>query len=225
MTFNSTDSSPSIFKDGKPKPGIYKIQNLRSGTYLDIHQHSNEVCCRPAKDLEEGRGLWEIISLGVGYAVKMVEQPDRFCNPMNGVNDGTLLFVTNYPAAWRIEMANNEIYRGLEYVRFYWGPTKKTWDLANVPTSEPNGLKVKFYNESGRSWQTWRLIPVKNEGAFTPLSSDVFGSGALPPYDGDASGQSSTRAQRVESEQDGFGTIVTEVTTITTRKRYRIEGS
>ena len=28
-----------------------------------------------------------------------------------------------------------------------------------------------------------------------------------------------------ESERDDFGTIVTEVTTITTRKRYRVEDS
>ena len=50
-------NAPSIFKDGKLKPGIYKIQNLCSETYLDIHRHSREVCCRPARDLEDGRGL------------------------------------------------------------------------------------------------------------------------------------------------------------------------
>jgi hypothetical protein len=53
-------------------------------------------------------------------------------------------------------------------------------------------------------------------------------SGSLPPYDGDA-GQSSTRAQHTESEYDEFGTVVNEVTvvtttsTVTTRKRYRVE--
>jgi len=56
MTLNSTGDSSSIFKDGKLKPGVYKIQNLYSETYLDIHRHSKQVCCRPARDLE-GRGL------------------------------------------------------------------------------------------------------------------------------------------------------------------------
>ena len=88
MTLNSTNASSSIFKDGRLKPGIYKIQNLYSETYLDIHQHSKQVCCRPARDLEEGRGLvrmrplpvarvlntckWEIKGFGVGYTVQRV---------------------------------------------------------------------------------------------------------------------------------------------------------
>ena len=44
-----------------------------------------------------------------------------------------------------------------------------------------------------------------------------------PLYDGDTSGQPSIRAQVTESKRDDFGTIVTEVTTVTTRKRYRVE--
>ena len=39
MTFNSPSDSPSIFEDGRLRPGIYKIQNLYSQTYLDIHEH------------------------------------------------------------------------------------------------------------------------------------------------------------------------------------------
>jgi len=58
MALNSTTSdSLSIFKDGKLKPGIYKIQNLRAQTYMDVHEHLREVCCRPATALEEGRGF------------------------------------------------------------------------------------------------------------------------------------------------------------------------
>lgn len=147
-----TSGSSSIFEDGKLKPGTYKIQNLFSETYLDIHQHSKQVCCRPAKVLEEGRGLvslclpfavhesdnwkWEIKSLGAGYAVQRVsllvllltvsEQPDvqiepgtpgQFCTPMNGLNDGVALFVNAYPTAWRIEIVNDDVHRGYEYVR------------------------------------------------------------------------------------------------------------
>ena len=88
MTLSSTSYPSSIFKDGRLKPGIYKIQNLYSETYLDIHQHSKQACCRPAQDLEDGRGLvrvrplsvarvsnickWEIKSFGVGYTVQRV---------------------------------------------------------------------------------------------------------------------------------------------------------
>ena len=74
---------------------------------------------------------------------------------------------------------------------------------------------------------------MKVESAFTPSwkSSEAFGSGSLPPYGEDAAGQSSTHARHAESEQDEFGTIVNEVTvvttnstsTVTTRKRYRVE--
>ena len=94
MTLSSTTDSSSILKDGKLKPGIYKIQNLFAGTYLDIHRHSKELCCRPAKDLEDGMGLvsryptsvlhvsdyckWEIKQLGVGYTVQMVSLPTSF---------------------------------------------------------------------------------------------------------------------------------------------------
>lgn len=45
MATTSADSSLSIFKGGKLKPGIYEIQNLYSQTYMDIHEHSREVCC------------------------------------------------------------------------------------------------------------------------------------------------------------------------------------
>ena len=75
----------------------------------------------------------------------------------------------------------------------------------------------------------WKLIPVKVESTFKPSPAfpENFGSGPLPSYNGDATGQSSTRARHVEFEQDEFGTIVDEVTvvttnsTVTTRKRYR----
>jgi hypothetical protein len=57
MTFNSPDDSSSILEDGRIKPGVYKIQNLASRTYLDILEYTKETCCRPAEKLEEGGGL------------------------------------------------------------------------------------------------------------------------------------------------------------------------
>jgi len=67
---------------------------------------------------------------------------------------------------------------------------------------------------------------VKVEGALSPSQSlsEMLGSGP-PLYNGDATGQASVHTQVAESERDDFGTIVTEVTTVTTatRRRYRVE--
>ena len=85
-------------------------------------------------------------------------------------------------------------------------------------------LETAFYSS-----YIWRLIPMKVEDKSTPPrpSSATPGSGSLPSYDGDGSGQSSTRGQHVESERDDYGTIITEFTTTTTvvtsRKKYRVE--
>lgn len=56
MTMSSTDDSLSIF-EYELRSGIYKIQNLPGQTYMDINEHSREVCCRPASILGERRGL------------------------------------------------------------------------------------------------------------------------------------------------------------------------
>ena len=85
---SEASDSLSIFEGGKLKSGIYKIQNLQSGTFLDIHEHSREVCCRPIANLGQGKGLvrpylsptihvsdcwkWEIMRFGTGYAVRRV---------------------------------------------------------------------------------------------------------------------------------------------------------
>jgi hypothetical protein len=57
MTSNSPSDPSSIFEGGKLKPGTYKIQNIQTENYLDIEVHSREVCCRPARDLGDGRGI------------------------------------------------------------------------------------------------------------------------------------------------------------------------
>jgi len=57
MTLSSTGNSSSILEGGKLKPGTYKIQNIYTETYVDIEVHSREMCCRPAKDLGDGKGI------------------------------------------------------------------------------------------------------------------------------------------------------------------------
>jgi len=80
--------------------------------------------------------------------------------------------------------------------------------------------QVQFYDDLNLAWQMWRLIPVKVEAP-----SETHGSGSLPSYDGDATGQSSAHTQHAEYERDDFGTVVTEVitSTTTTRKKYRVQ--
>ena len=55
MTPGSTSDSSSIFKDGKVKPGIYKIQNLYHQGYVDIQEYSRKL--HTSRDLENRRGL------------------------------------------------------------------------------------------------------------------------------------------------------------------------
>ena len=68
MTANSTSGSSSVFKDGKLKPGVYKIQNLYHQNYLDVQEHSRQLWGYPAGDLEEGRGL---VSLDLPFKVRV----------------------------------------------------------------------------------------------------------------------------------------------------------
>ena len=57
MTFTSTGDSSSIFKDGKLKPGIYRVQSLFNEAFIDVQEHSRELYCRSFQDLGEERGL------------------------------------------------------------------------------------------------------------------------------------------------------------------------
>ena len=66
----------------------------------------------------------------------------------------------------------------------------------------------------------WWLAPARIQGVFTPPHS-LHGAterGSLPAYER-AKGHPSTHVQHVEPEREIFGTIVTEGTTVTTRKR------
>ena len=104
---------------------------------------------------------------------------------------------------------------------------------------DPNGLEltsgfapqVETHSEVPQNtWQIWKLEPAKTGGGPTSqhLSSGTLEPVSPPSYEGDM-GQSSTSAQRTELETDELGTVVNEVTvvttTVTTRKRYRVEDS
>ena len=67
------------------------------------------------------------------------------------------------------------------------------------------------------AWRMWKLIPVDVEtvsrGKALASSSKSVDLDAPPSYDGIT----------WEYEGDEFGTVVTEVTTITSRTRYRLQ--
>jgi len=130
---------------------------------------------------------------------------------------GTLLFET-------MKVVDEEKHRGFGYVRFFWATKTIAWDL--TAGKSHNGAEVQTWDNRPTPWQIWRLLPVKVEGTSTTSSRSPFGAVGqeIPPsYEGDAIGEPSARTQRTESERDEFGTIVTEVTTVTTRRRYRVE--
>lgn len=101
----------------------------------------------------------------------------------------------------------------------YFSPTSRGLQLNKVV------FKVILYKGPSEPGQIWKLLPVQDEGWFTPSQSPSEPSGSPPSYGGDTTGQSSTRTYHHHggSERDDFGTVVTEVTTVTTRKRYRVE--
>ena len=89
--------------------------------------------------------------------------------------------------------------------------------------------QVILCDDTGRpAWRVWKLIPVRVEGT-DPASQSSCDT--PPSYDGRATGSEPppTRVQNIGTERDEFGTIVNEVTTVTTtstvttRKRYRVE--
>ncbi|KAF9649747.1 hypothetical protein BDM02DRAFT_3113171 [Thelephora ganbajun] len=47
MTLSWTNDS-SVFEDGKPRPGIYEIQNIVGQTYVGTWEHPRDLCGRPA---------------------------------------------------------------------------------------------------------------------------------------------------------------------------------
>jgi len=166
MLLTSTGNSSSIFENEKLKVGTYKIQNLYTQGYVDIHEHSREMCCRPPQELQEGRGIWEIKPLGAGYMIRRVEpeKPEQFCAPMVGLQDGCAISVSAYPAAWRVEIVNDDIHRGFEYVRLYWGTTTMIWDISGEKKASDTP-KVQLWKESKNpnGWWIWKLIPAEEE--------------------------------------------------------------
>ena len=84
---------------------------------------------------------------------------------MNGTNDAVTISVNAYPVAWKIEAVGHGIHRGFpyvhsepiiirhsrltSYVRVYWGPTGRTWDLEGG--GNDNGRKVRLSHQRQRS--------------------------------------------------------------------------
>ena len=79
--------------------------------------------------------------------------------------------------------------------------------------------KVKIHDLTSQAWGMWKLIPTEVDGGATPPDEEP-GLGPAPPYNENERRGPTTQA---EYERDDFGTVVTEVTIVTTRKKYRVE--
>ncbi|KAF9649758.1 hypothetical protein BDM02DRAFT_3128122 [Thelephora ganbajun] len=220
----------SILQDGKIKPGIYKIQNIVSKTYADIKDHVRELCGRPSSTLEKSRGLWEIQPLGPGYTIRKAGRttfgkPDQFCIMLDGMS-GHAVSVSEFPVAWKIVVVDDVKYRGSEYVRIFWGSTNMVWDLAQWGC-ENDGTKIQVMgNSKPGPCRIWELIPVNvdNLPAQPPSSGSRMDSNSVPPYEESPGNHCCTCSHVTTEPGDGdFGTTVIEVTTVTTRKKYRLE--
>jgi len=220
-----------IFESGKLKPGIYRIQNIVGQTYVDIREHSKELCCRPAT-LLEGKGLWEILPSGPGYTIRRLEHemPEQFCTMLSGLN-GYAISVATFPMAWRVEIANDGNYQGHEYVRFFWGSTNFTWDLDGGGSNEDR-KQVYLRNNDTNACRVWKLKKMDHGPQLGPEPAPVPNPelGPVPPYDGNPVNQRCVCGHRaMEADDDEHVTTVTEVTvttttnTTTTRKKYRVE--
>jgi len=75
----------------------------------------------------------------------------------------------------------------------------------------------------------WELIPVKVDAFIPqPSSSSAYprDSSSAPPYGANTGNRCCTCSHlTTEADDDGFGTTVVEVTTVTTRKKYWVEDS
>ena len=80
MTLTSKNESISVFRDGKLKPGIYKIRNIVGQTYVDIREHTRELCGRPATALE-GKGLVGSCPCLARIFVILIIFSGKFCLP------------------------------------------------------------------------------------------------------------------------------------------------
>ena len=73
----------------------------------------------------------------------------------------------------------------------------------------------------------WELVPVNVDNfAPQPSSTSVHprDSGSAPPYEANMGNRCCTCSHlTTEADDDGFGTTVIEVTTVTTRKKYRVD--
>ena len=89
----------------------------------------------------------------------------------------------------------------------------------------PNQIHV-VDNSKIQPWRVWELILVRIDNSTTPSSPSVIprNLAPLPPYEGNTGNRSCACSHTVmEPGDEGFGTTVIEVTTVTTRKKYRLE--
>ncbi|KAF9777282.1 hypothetical protein BJ322DRAFT_1188119 [Thelephora terrestris] len=154
MTLTAEKDSPSMFEDGKLKPGIYKIQNIVGQNVRDIRDHSQELCCRPPLLLKDkGCGKSSLRVRDTPFAGSSQASLINSAS-LSGLGNESIISVGTFPVAWRMEIAQDDRYRGCEYVCFFWGATDMAWDLRDCGSDQdrtPVQLKDNHDNVPCRS--------------------------------------------------------------------------
>ncbi|KAF9781759.1 hypothetical protein BJ322DRAFT_243044 [Thelephora terrestris] len=108
---------------------------------------------------------WEFQPFGLGYTIRKVHpkgssRPDLYCTMLEGLSNRSTVAVSPYPAAWRVQIVDDETHKGFEYIRLVWSTTEMVWDLAWWGNSSDGNKVQLFGGNSSQLCQNWKLIPV-----------------------------------------------------------------
>ena len=202
---------------------------------MQVEPGKPEQFCTPMDGTENGR-LISVAAYPVAWRVETSNDENHrgfeyirsdkvFLNVPQQLTDASFQFLLgNQEDSYRSVSGPQTRWRSGEVLVVDLSKLRLTWGFT---------FQVVTHAETPYHNQVWKLVPVKAGSVFAPSQSlpEKHGSVSLPSYDGDTAGQSSVCTQHVESEHDESGTIVNEVTvvtttstsTVTTRKKYRVE--
>ncbi|KAF9648154.1 hypothetical protein BDM02DRAFT_3261202 [Thelephora ganbajun] len=163
---NGAAETSSILKNGKLKPGIYQIQNLIGQTFVEMQGSARTSAVGPRRRYRAEK--WDFQPFRPGYTIRKVypkgsSKPDLYCAMLEGLGNRSSVAVSPYPAAWKIQIVDEEKCRGFEYIRVVWSTTEMVWDLAWWGNSSDGNKVQVFAGNSTQPCQNWKLIPIDDK--------------------------------------------------------------
>ena len=92
-------ASISLLRDGKLKPGVYKIQNVASQNFVDVQDNQKDLCCRPINALGDmGQVTWcptyptpcQLTTFSGNLSHQVQDTPYAGCGTQSHLGLGTL---------------------------------------------------------------------------------------------------------------------------------------